>query len=162
MRSYLFVYLIEEKPDGFAFRSRDWPLHLTLLPPFSIDMPADDLWSLTVRELNGLPAITTHITCEAIFGRGKKVQILDKPAELQSLHITLRNLVDSRGALHKSPHHLDAAYKPHITNQQGRTVALDRKIILDSVSLVEVFSPGNIPNRKIYKTLQLVGRGERT
>ena len=156
MYRYVIVYLLDPLPDGAGFQAKDWPLHVTLLPPFTVDIEPDVLCAelAHVAELNR--PVTTNIIGKDLFGRHGTVPVktMDKPDGLQQLHDGLAKLATDLGATHVDPRHLGEGYRPHVSDKHHGQADVGQTVHIDNFSLVQIIRESR-PNRFVYCTFQL-------
>lgn len=134
----LAVTFAEPVEDGFRFRSGEWPLHVTIAPPFSIDSFSEDL----VRDLAALFAATKpfKVTVEAEdwFGPKRDLPVnLVSDGGLQPLHEGLVAVLERHGATFKNPNYIKGRYRPHVTHQRGRKPAAGERVAVGKVAFVD-------------------------
>lgn len=150
MSKYLLVHFLDDIAEGVRFKSSEWPLHLTIVPPFSIDADPDDLFERILDAKDGkneekIPKpIDLKVSGKAMFGSRRDIPVMEvEPAPaLRSLHEALVGRMDEAGAVHGDPKHIRERYRPHITVQKSGSAAPGRPIRLDSVTLVGYPAPG--------------------
>jgi 2'-5' RNA ligase len=135
----ILVGAVEEmKP----FQDQDWPLHVTVMPWFSVPKKFEDElidevadYTRTVRPLRVIGDV------DKIFGPlGKpleevKVRTLRNTARIALLHTGILDIINHYGAEVHSPYIRDL-YQPHVTYQRGSGIEKDQEIILENLQLV--------------------------
>lgn len=145
---YVIVSFVE--PDfPPVFTGDTWPLHITLLQPFSTDLGQQELVTLLQRVCAGHLPVKTVATDRAMFGKEKEravTRVMCTPA-LQQLHTNIVNAFSEHAQIlgHQYPE-----YSPHITDTGSHRFEVGMPIILTSVSLVA----RNGPERNVVHTVQ--------
>jgi 2'-5' RNA ligase len=137
---FVAVAFVEASPVGERFGKRHWPLHVTLLRFDMAPEAAREAVSGAVGVF-GAPAVT--VGDDADFGyRGRvRVSLVEPDAALQSLHERIRRaVVDAGGRIH-SPQRTGHGFRPHVTVQGERRVVRGDRLVLPTVSLVDM-APG--------------------
>jgi 2'-5' RNA ligase len=156
---YLVVYFFDRQSDGFGFQAKYWPLHMTIIPPFSIGLPPDLLGGLIKEILDGQRRIRSSVEGVGLFGPRQTVpvKIVEKTPGLQNLHDRLVGLLAPYEPVYKSDLHIGQGFKPHITDKGHTQAVVGQSLRVDSASLVEVLQPGSRPNRRVYQTYDFNG-----
>ncbi len=117
------------------FGAGAWPLHVTIVPPFSTELGAEAVAALLPR----VPAIRVVGGTRARFGRRRDVPVTllrDSPA-LRALHLAAVDALEAAGATIGDRHHIRAAYRPHATDQPAGSFAPGARATLRELALVE-------------------------
>lgn len=137
MRQYVIVHFIQPFPEPMFPRAA-WPLHLTILGPFTSNeefpILADHMKMTTPLYK---PMVITG--CERkMFGRKNDVRatVIKRTSELLALHTALLNSLKSSIQL-KVPTHSGTGYSPHISDRPHAKYHQGQTTILDSLSLIE-------------------------
>lgn len=119
--SHIAVIMVDKLPKGAAFRRKrmEWPLHVTVMPWFSVAKPQhlllQDLETITKKRKSFRLAVDS----DALFGPKKdiSVSLVQKNENISSLHQELLRYVLAHGAVEDSyVQWLGDAYRPHITH----------------------------------------------
>lgn len=155
MQKYVLVHTLEPIADNTQFSMMDWPLHVTLSPRFAVDIKQPDL----VTDLKNLLAkkklIKTIVKNDEKFGQDHHilVSLLELTSELFEFHNEVLDLLESYGAVFDEPSYSRSGYRPHITVQKSGRVNKGENIVINDLSLVDMFPDQNIRQRKIIQTL---------
>lgn len=157
-QKWCIVSLLQEVAVGTQFDWRDWPLHTTLAPTFAIDHDAAWL-SMFLDKFKDMGPLHTkaikELSWKAESLRTIRVTQLDNVPSLQGLHdVIITELLES-GAVFNEPQYIGPHYLPHVTVQKGASVEVGRDVIIDSISLVDMFPDGDGLQRKVIKTIFL-------
>jgi 2'-5' RNA ligase len=135
--------------DVFAaehvFPADDWPLHLTLVPPFDIDLAPD---AVAARFPKPAP-ITVTAGGEALFGarRSVPVTLIQPSNELTELHAALVDALEAAGARIRDQKHIREGYRPHATSQRSARLRAGDSVAVDSLALVDR-APAGLPGSR--------------
>ena len=149
--TYLAVHFLKPCSAGDRFVADAWPLHITLLPPFSVTGTVDEdaLGSM----LRQHAPMEVRIHEPARFGprRDIPVNLVEEDGGLQALHEALYGFFGEAGASSREPRYVRAAYHPHVTVQKtGRVTAGDR-VVIDSVAIVDRAPGGDEGHRLVTR-----------
>lgn len=156
-QKWVIASLLEDAVEGLEFDTTEWPLHVTLVGVFAIDIDGDALVGLvsgTLKEQKGFEIVANG---ESRFGPNKDiaVTIIEKKPELLKLHQTLIDDLVSNGAKFNDPQYQGEGYLPHCTVQKHIKMTPGEKAQVKSVSIIDMFPGGDGRRRKIYKTIDL-------
>ncbi len=135
----------------------DWPLHVTLSPRFAVDIKQPNL----VTDLKNLLAkkkpIKTIVKKDEKFGQDHHilVSLLELTSKLLELHNEVLDLLESYGAIFDEPNFSRSGYRPHITVQKSGRVNRGDTIMINNLTLVDMYPEQNIKQRKILETYSL-------
>ena len=135
----IVVSFFEELDPGYRFPAGDWPMHLTLVRPFTVaEESVENLEARLAGTLFDQDPIEIVFEEKAQFGPQKDVPVTTvRPnAELQLLHDRLLALVDEGGAINNS-RWSGAEYRPHVTRQRTGATEPGETAELASASLLD-------------------------
>jgi hypothetical protein len=140
LHPFVAVAFVEASPVGERFGKRHWPLHVTLL---RFDMAPEAAREAVSGAVGVFEAPHLLVGHDADFGyRGRvRVSLVEPDAALQLLHDRIRHAVAEAGGKIHSPQHTGRGFRPHITVQGSRRVARGDRLVLGTVSLVDM-APG--------------------
>jgi 2'-5' RNA ligase len=140
LHPFVAVAFVEPAPAGERFGKRHWPLHVTLL---RFDMAPEAAREAVSGALGVFEPPHVTVGHDADFGyRGRvRVSLVEPDSVLQSLHDRIRLAIAAAGGKIHSPQHTGGGFRPHITVQGSRRVSHGDRLVLDSVSLVDM-APG--------------------
>jgi hypothetical protein len=118
----------EEFPAG------DWPLHVTIVPPFETGLTAEQVAALIPR----VPPIPVTGGGHERFGaRGTvPVTVLHDAPPLTALHLALVDALEEAGIVLRDQGHLRDGYRPHATDQRTGRLHPGEHALLTEVSVV--------------------------
>ncbi|HAM25272.1 MAG TPA: hypothetical protein DCP11_00815 [Microbacteriaceae bacterium] len=145
--------------DGESFAVRDWPLHITVLPPFLTEAApseiADSIAAATSTQ-TALKAIAGH---DEMFGRRKDVPVtvIGENEALTRLHRTLVDAVRPFAASPDEPAFTGSGFRAHVTIKHHARVHEGDELSLTQIALVDM-APRSAPSgRSVLATFPLPG-----
>lgn len=140
MNQRLLVSMVEPVQVGYEFKRSEWPLHLTIVPWFTVK---DQNWFTTglVKVLDHQKPIQLVMGEKEMFGakRNVPVNIITPNDELSELHEKLLSLVREWGELQGSKF-IEAKYRPHVTHHRGNFLTSGSEWTLDNICIVELIN----------------------
>lgn len=140
-----------------SFAVRDWPLHITVLAPFTTDAARGDIIDAIASAVSAETAITAMAGADALFGRHHNVPVtlVEENGALTRLHVAL---IDAVRPIASSPD--EAAFtgdqfRPHVTKKHHGRVHPGDTLALTQVALVDM-APRSAPGgRSVLATFPL-------
>ena len=116
------------------FPAADWPLHVTIVPPFETELSAESVADL----LPQVPPIPVAGAARERFGahRTVPVTVLHDSAVLADLHRVTVDALESAGAAIRDQRHLRDGFRPHVTDQRTGRLHPGEHALLTEVSVV--------------------------
>jgi len=149
-----FVVILPLQPlaAGDRFTTRDWPLHVTIVPVFTSPASAADIASLL--ECN-LPALTIVAGHDEGFGpkNALPVTVVEPSPELAALHLALIDLLQPQ---FKNPEYTGDAYRAHITIKRGFRAVDGESYRLTQLALVDMEPEQELGMRRVLAVSNLV------
>lgn len=143
MRRYVVVAPLSPLVVGERFSTRDWPLHVTVVPTFLSGASVPHLAAAVGRAAAGLSAVRVVRGPDALFGPRHTVPVsevvIDEP--LRFLHVALVEGLRGCGTEFETPEYAGAGYRAHVTHRKGRRVEPGDVAELIQVALVDM-NPG--------------------
>lgn len=157
MQKYVLVKFLEGVADELEFSVDAWPLHVTLAANFSVDWENTDLHSKLDALLARKAPIKVTAGHDEYFGPAKqtRVTVLHMTPALVSLHKDIFELLKQAGAIFDEPRYLNEGYRAHATVQAHRRLNEDDEILIDELTIVDMFPHNDISQRKILRTIKL-------
>jgi hypothetical protein len=117
-----------------VFPAGDWPLHVTIVPPFETELGVDAVAAL----LPSAAPIPVVGAARERFGahRTVPVTVLRASTPLLALHTAAVDALEAAGAHLRDPHHLRDGYRPHATDQRTGRLHPGEHALLTELSLV--------------------------
>lgn len=144
---------------GESFLVPEWPLHITVLAPFSTDAEPSVIADAIARAVAGLPAITAVAAGDELFGRRHNIPVTlvaDNP-ELTDLRRLLINSIRPLASAPDEPAFTGTDFRPHVTIKQHRRVDAADELLLDQIALVDMAARSLPGGRAVLATFPLDG-----
>jgi len=154
---FVVVSFLDKSPTE-EFASSEWPLHMTLLPPFIYDGHLNEVCD----ELDAIAVNTNRFSVrtngDALFGPNEDIPVeLIEPSEyLSELHTRLASLVTKLGLAYEHPSLSEDGYRFHITTQRGQRTPADAEIQINGFSLVDKQANNKTGVKKVVKSFDFV------
>lgn len=142
---------------GESFLVPEWPLHITVLAPFTTDEQPDVIAAAIARTVARLPVITAVAGGDELFGRRHTIPvtlIADNPA-LTELRRSLVDGIRPFASAPDEPAFTGSDFRPHVTIKQGRRVDAADELVLDQVALVDMAARSLPGGRAVLATFPL-------
>lgn len=143
--------------DGDSFEVRDWPLHITVLPPFLTDAEPSEIAAAIASAASAQTAVTAIAGPDEMFGRRKDVPVtvLVENEALVLLHGVLVDAIRPFAASPDEPAFTGPGFRPHITVKHHGRVHAGDELSLNQIALVDM-APKSAPGgRAVLATLPL-------
>lgn len=159
MQKYVLVQLLQPVPENTEFSMQDWPLHVTISPRFAVDWEASNLSDRLSRLLRDMPAIQATAGDDAHFGANGEVHVtlVNMTPALQSLHDKVLAVLHDAGAVFDEIEYTGQNYRAHATVQNGGRLHKGDAIMIDRLTLIDMFPHQDIKQRKVLGSFQLAG-----
>jgi hypothetical protein len=157
LRRYVLVKLLEDLRDGEEFSGHGWPQHLTIVPNFSIGWDEATVRERVQRALAGQRPHAVAAQHEELFGprRTVPVTVLEPIPDLIAMHSRVVDLLINAGAAFEHPAYVQRGYRPHVTVTSDRRLNPGDRVIIDSISVVDLQPRGDSQQRKVLHTISL-------
>lgn len=139
------------------FNSSEWPLHMTLVPPFIYDSRMDTL-VLSLQEYAQVSLrFKVTVTARDLFGYDKNipVSLISPINELRELHQGLISMLESLGARYKPNLFSADSYNFHVTDQGDQKVLPGATVPISSFSLIDRRVDHQPGQKEVIQTFQL-------
>ena len=154
---------------GESFPVSDWPLHITVLPPFHTDAAASVLARVIAvviaRVIAAAPSGGATLMAvagdDALFGRRENVPVTLVQANLTLTELN-RALVDAMRPFASSPDEpafTGPGFRAHITIKNGNRVQAGDVLTLSQLALVDMAPRSAAGGRTVLATFPLPGAG---
>ncbi len=157
-QKYVIVHFVELPKVPHEFLNTRWPLHVTLLPNFTIIQPLKKLINELESYSQQAEPFEIMADGEALFGPGRDIRVsLIRPSEsIRIVHKNLLNITVALGGEYDEPRYIGQGFRPHATIQAEYRVTEGQPILLNSFTLVDMYPNEDIERRKILKTFELL------
>lgn len=144
--------------SGDAFAVADWPLHITVLPPFETAFSADEVAAAIAEVASTHPALTAWAGADALFGRKHNIPvtlICEHPG-LTQLHRRLVDALRPFAARPEEPAFTGPGFRAHITVKGASRVGEGDEIRLTQLALVDMAPRADAAGRAVLATVALL------
>lgn len=148
------MHFINPLATGCRFGMSEWPLHITLADVFAVDRQGSDIDSKLTHLCKQKAAIIIKAANDSKLGE-TPVVIFDKSDELFKLHSDIISLLEESRAIFNKPDFTKSGFVPHSTIQDGKRLGIGDRVVIDSISLVDMFPDNNWQQRKVLATLYM-------
>lgn len=153
-QKYVLVHFISPVKDGTQFHMSNWKLHITLADVFAVSRDETSIDKKLATLLSQIKSVKTIAKNESTLGTAKAV-LLDKTPQLLKLHTDIVSLLDENGATFNNPEFTRSGFLPHSTIQASGRLHANDELIIDSLSLVDMFPGNNWEQRRVLATFKL-------
>lgn len=150
-QKYCLVHFIKPVQVGTQFHMSEWPLHTTLADVFAINRQNSHIDELLTSKFSQYPTVKTTALQDSTLG-ATQVVLLDKTQELLSLHNNVVALLEENGAVFNTPGFNKEGFISHSTIQQNGRLNIGEEIVIDSLSLIDMFPGDDWQQRKVLST----------
>ena len=142
---------------GAGFAVAEWPLHVTVLPPFLTDAaPGDVADAIRLAALNQAP-LTVIAGEDTLFGRRHNipVSLLLPNDELSRLHHTLVAAIRPFAAAPDEPAFTGDGFRAHVTHKPPARIHPGQSLTLSQIALVDMLPRTHEAGRTVLATHDL-------
>lgn len=156
-QKYTIVQLLEPVAEGAIYKPADWPLHVTLTDIFAIDWDEETLLQNCIHESQKLQTVSTIAADDVWFGDEKNVQVtlLEKNEAITKLHLELVSFLEKGNVRFNVPEFVGNDFKPHVTVQKDKRLHKGDEVIINTLTVIDMFPDGDPYLRKILKTIPI-------
>ncbi len=146
---------------GDSFPVSDWPLHITVLPPFLTDATASVIAGVIAAVVSGQTALTAVAGTDALFGRREDVPVtvVVENEALTRLHRFLTAALRPFGASPDEPAFTGPGFRAHVTAKNHARVHEGDEFSLTQIALVDMAPRSAASGRTVLATLTLPSPG---
>ena len=146
--------MIDKKPEGFTFGATEWPLHITIASLFSTAWSSRETIDHLGTLLEGQRPVNTSALRHDNWGTEKNVAVtvMDTTPQLRQLHTDIVTFLQESGATFYEKF-LFEKYDAHSTVQQHDKLEVGTDIVIDSVTLIDMFPDNNGYKRRLLGTI---------
>lgn len=153
-QKYTLVHFTSPIHLGTSFHMSDWPVHVTLADVFAVDRHGTDLDEKLAHHLAAITPVQTTALRDASLGT-TPVVLLDKTSPLTALHMDIVTLLEANRATFNTPEFTKDGFLPHSTIQKNGRLHIGDTVVIDSISLVDMFPGGDWQQRRILATFRM-------
>lgn len=137
MKTYVIVNLIEQPPSD-CFRSTEMTLHLTLSNTFFSNMPVQEILQILKELKSKHKSFIVRTKTRELFGENNDILVTEvaRSKELLKLHFDIVESIND--LVFKKPEFAMENYRPHITDQGGKSIRVNEEIKVNNFTLFEL------------------------
>jgi 2'-5' RNA ligase len=162
MSRYVVVLPLTPMTAGDSFLTRDWPLHVTLVPVFESAAEPPQLGSCLAAVAASADPFTVIARQDEAFGPSHTipVTVVESTADLDALHAACVAALDHLDPAYENPEYMSEGYRPHVTvKRHGRVDAGDH-LHLRQIALVDM-QPGQRAGGREVLAVAALGQSTR-
>lgn len=156
MPRYVVVLPLEPLAVGDSFLTRDWPLHVTIVPVFHADATVDEL----VEALQDAPPGAIEVTAgdDERFGPGASipVTVIEPSPGILALHRALLAALAPLEPVIESARYSGDGYRPHVTIRKFGRVERGETLVLTQLAVVDMEPGQHLGMRKVLGVVGLL------
>jgi hypothetical protein len=139
---------------GASFAVAEWPLHVTVLPPFLTDADPGDVGDAIRVAVGGQAPLTVVAGADALFGRRHDIPVtLVLPhEELTRLHHTLVAAIRPFAAEPDEPAFTGDGFRAHVTHKPPARLHPGQSLSLGQIALVDMLPRAHTAGRTVLAT----------
>lgn len=139
---------------GQSFAVREWPLHVTVVPPFLTQAAPEAIADAVAAASAGFGAFTAVAGADALFGRREDIAVtlLEPCEELTELHNALLRAVRPLAAAPDEPAFTGARFRAHVTVKGDARLWPGQRITLSQIALVDMVPRAHAAGRTVLAT----------
>lgn len=143
--------------EGESFAVKNWPLHVTVLPPFLTEAAPRDVADAIAAVASRHPAIEAVAGLDDLFGRRHDVPVtlIDESAALTGLHHALVDAVRPLAVAPDEPAFTGSGFRAHVTIKPPRRVHDGDRLFLSQIALVDMVPRSAEAGRTVLSTIDL-------
>lgn len=155
-QKYTLILPLETLSVGMEYRSSNWPLHVTIMGAFAIDM-SDTVISQLRAVIERHEPIVVTAGDDAYFGPQKDIQVtlIEANPALEALHNDLVNCLELAGAVFNEPQYIKQGYRAHATVQPHARLTKGEQVRLHEVALIDMFPHDDPYGRRVMQVISL-------
>lgn len=154
MARFVVVLPLVPLTAGAEFTVAGWPLHVTLVEPFSTELPAPDIAAIIGGVAAEASAVRASGGEEAMFGRRRDVPVtlVRDGGELAALRSRALDALREAGV---ELDHVREEYRPHVSRKQDRRVRWGDRVELGTIALIDMRPSAGSHHRNVIAAWRL-------
>lgn len=157
MPRLVVVLPLEPLRTGDSFAVHDWPLHITVVPPFTTDFTSADVAAAITSAASSVSALTAVAGVDEMFGRREDVPVTVVTAneDLSGLHRMLVDALRPLAARPEEPAFTGRGFRAHVTMKQNRRIHEGDTLLLRQIALVDMAPRSDSAGRSVLAAFAL-------
>jgi 2'-5' RNA ligase len=150
-QKYVIAHFIKPVEPKYNFSSKEWPLHVTLLPNFVVSNSLDELIYNLNEISHTIRPFSIQVGNDENFGPNDEVlvSLIKLEADILSLHSKL--LAFTKSYEFDTPQYIGKGYRPHATKQLNNELVNGKNYLVESMTLVDMYPNNDIERREVIK-----------
>jgi hypothetical protein len=139
---------------GDSFAVQDWPLHITVLPPFLASAAPSTIAEAVSLACAGQGALRVIADHDELFGRRHDIPVTlvrEDPA-LTQLHRMLVDAVRPFAATPEEPAFTGDGFRAHVTVKGAARVSIGEMLVLSQIAIVDMLPRADPAGRTVLAT----------
>jgi 2'-5' RNA ligase len=151
------VIPLEPLHAGARFAVKEWPLHVTVVPPFNTHASVDDLARAIAETTAGIPPFEVRAGGSAQFGRRHDIPVtlVEEDARLTDLHDRLAAALHPFALPSSERAFVPGPYRPHVTVKGERHAAEGALLVLGQIAIVDMAPRSSPGGRQVLAIVDL-------
>ena len=156
MPRVVVVIPLEPLRAGTRFAVHEWPLHVTVVPPFSTHASVDDVARVIAETSSAVAPFEVTAGEGAMFGRRHDIPVtlVEDDARLTDLHDALVGALAPLASMGGRTLQ-QAQYRPHVTSKGDRHAITGEVLMLAQLALVDMAPRSSPGGREVLATIEL-------
>jgi 2'-5' RNA ligase len=157
MSRFVVVLPLAPLRTGESFAVTHWPLHVTVLAPFSTNATVSEVACAIAAATNGQAPLRARAGHEELFGRrhNTPVTLLTENPSLTRLHANLLHTLRPLGSTPDQPAFTGRDFRAHVTVKHHARIHEGDELTLTQIALVDM-APRSYPGgRTVLATIPL-------
>ncbi|TFD93344.1 hypothetical protein E3T61_04400 [Cryobacterium lactosi] len=154
MPRLVVVLPVEPLRVGDSFAVAEWPLHVTVLPPFLTDAAPGDIMDAIRAAVLGREPLTVVAGDDALFGRRHNIPVtLILPHDgLTGLHRTFVEALRPFATEPDEPAFTGSGFRAHVTHKPPARLRPGAQVTLTQLALVDMLPRAHTSGRTVLAT----------
>lgn len=150
MPNLVVVLPLEPLQEGESFAVKSWPLHITVLPPFTTDAAPSEIADAIAAAVSSQDVLTAIAGHDEMFGRREDVPVtvIEENPALTQLHHLLVDALRPFAAKPDERAFTGRGFRAHVTIKGARRVHEGDVLSLTQIALVDM-APRSAPGGRV-------------
>jgi len=154
MARFVVVLPLDPLAAGDEFTVADWPLHVTLVEPFSTELTAEAVTGVLDPIAASADVVRAAAGHDAMFGRRRDVPVtlVHDGGELAALR---ERALAALGAVGVDLHRSRLEFRPHVTHKHHGRLRFGDRVVLECLALIDMRPPEGSHHRRVVAAWRL-------